>query len=74
MTRFLICAFAAPVFVLALLAGGGFDRASAASKNPTTASMCATCIANCKGASICISHCKSRGCKSRGGRADETSR
>jgi hypothetical protein len=73
MTRLLVCAFAAPIFVLAILAGG-FDRAAAASKTPTTASMCATCIANCKGASICISHCKSRGCKSRGGPAVESVR
>lgn len=73
MTRFLVCAFAAPIFLLALLAGG-FDLASAAKKTPTTASMCAACIANCKGASICISHCKSRGCRSRGGGAVETVR
>jgi hypothetical protein len=70
MTRLLVCAFAAPVFVLAILAGG-FDRAATAAPVGTP-SLCQACIKNCKGGSICIAHCESRGCRSRGGPAVES--
>jgi len=63
MTRWLICAFAATVFALPILAGG-FDYAATAKPITEREKACQECYARCgKWDYICRVHCKSRsGC------------
>jgi hypothetical protein len=64
MKHTLICAFLAPIFIVAILTGDA-DRAIAEESGGPYQRQCDTCLKYCRGEPTCAAHCRVHDCQGR---------